>query len=368
MGAKQAKGDILFFLNPDTRLENNVIDILVTFLEQHPKAGMVSPLHLNDKKDIYPLQGAQELTPKRAIFSLSFIQKIFPHNPIANAYWNKDWDKKDIREVAVVPGSAFMIKKVLFEKLGEFDQNYFLFFEEHDLGNRTKRAGYKNYMIPQAQLIHIWGKSTEKSDKNIQKIFQQSRLYYFKKFYSLPIALFTEGVLRISKETLFIFFILLFTAFVLFYQLHTRMIFIGDVAWFYLSARDMVLQGNIPLVGIASSHPWIHQGAFWTYILAFALWVGRFNPLSGGYAVGIIGIITVVTLYFCVKRIFGIIPAFFSTVFYATSPLVIINARLPYHTAPIPFFVILYFYALCNWVSGKPYFFCSGNFFSCSFI
>jgi GT2 family glycosyltransferase len=362
-GAMQAKGEFLFFLNPDTRLENTVVDTLAKFLKQNPKAGMVAPLHLDDKKNVYPLQGAQELTPKRAIFSLSFIQKLIPNNHIANQYWNKDWDKKDIREVDIVPGSAFMIRNVLFKKLGGFDENYFLFFEEHDLGNRVKKVGYKNYMIPQAQLIHSWGKSTEKSDKNIQKIFQESRFYYFKKFYGLSTALFTEAIVRFSKETLFVIGILLVAAFLLLYQLQTRMIFIGDVAWFYISARDMLVQGNIPLVGIASSHPWIHQGAFWTYIVAVALWVGRFNPLAGGYAAAVIGVITVFTLYYCVKRVFGTTPALFSMAFYATSPLVVINARMPYHTAPIPLFVILYFYALTSWLKGKPYFFPLGIFF-----
>src|SRR5205085_6417561 len=52
---------------------------------------------------------------------------------------------------------------------------------------------------------------------------------------------------------------------------------------FYLSARDMLTQGTVPLVGIPSSRPWLHQGPWWTYILAISLWMGNFHPLAGVY-------------------------------------------------------------------------------------
>lgn len=363
VGGKYAKGTFLFFLNPDTIFDTPVVDQLVEFLEKHNKVGIVAPLLLDKNKKPYPLQGAQELTPKRAIFSLSFLQKLLPKNRIANAYWNKDWDKKDTREVDVVPGSAFLIRKNLFEKLGGFDEKYFLYFEEHDLCNRVKAEGYASVMIPGAKIIHFWGESTKRSEKNIKEIFQKSRFYYFRKFYGLPSALLTEGVLRFSKETIILSIILGIALFLRFYRLDTLMLFIGDFAWFYFSARDWLLSGHMPLVGIASSHPWIHQGAFWTYLLSIALLVGNFNPLSGGYLAAIIGVLTVIVLYYSTEKMFGIKIALFASAFFATSPLVVIGSRLPYHTAPIPLFVMLYIYSLYQWMRGNHYCFPLALFF-----
>lgn len=363
LGASYARGSYLFFLNPDTFFEGNVIDILTDFLEANKDTAIVAPLLLDEKKRPYPLQGAQELTPKRAVFSLSFLQKLFPKNTIANEYWNKDWDKKTIRDVDVVPGSAFMIRKDFFKKLKGFDEHYFLYFEEHDLCNRVKKIGRKMVMLPKAQVIHTWGESTKNSSLNIKKVFQKSRFYYFRKFYGMPKALAIEIVLRLSKVTIFIFAILCIAGFLRFYKVGEFLPFFGDIAWFYLSAQQMVYTGIIPFIGIASSHPWIHQGAYWTYLLAPALVLGNFSPLSGGYLAGGIGVLTVLILYLCVKQMFSTKIAIFTTAFFATSPLVVISSRMPYHTGPIALFVILYIYSLYKWIQGNSYYFPLSLFF-----
>lgn len=135
------------------------------------------------------------------------------------------------------------------------------------------------------------------------------------------------------------------------------MMFIGDQGWFYLSARDMILTGNIPLVGPETSHPWIHHGPLWTYVLAIILWIFNFNPIPPAYFIAVLGVVTVWLLYkvssgMFTKRI-GLIASFL----YATSPLIVLNARIPYHTSPIPFFAILLFYSVYKWIKGNVYFF-----------
>lgn len=151
--------------------------------------------------------------------------------------------------------------------------------------------------------------------------------------------------------------ILFVGGFLLFYRLSELMIFIGDQGWFYLSARDMLITGKVPLVGIASSHPWLHQGPLWTYFLAFILWVGNFNPLVPGFVAASIGLVTIWFIYFVGKRCFSERVGLLAALLYATSPLVIIHARIPYHTTPIPFFVLLWFWAMYQWAKGKLFYF-----------
>lgn len=152
--------------------------------------------------------------------------------------------------------------------------------------------------------------------------------------------------------------LILFLAAVLrFYRLPELMPFIGDIGWFYLSARDLIINGNIPLVGITSSHTWLHQGPWWTYLLSLVLWISNFNPVSGAYFIVILGILSVYFMYklgsiFFSQRI-GLIAAFL----YATSPLIIIHSRYPYHTSPIPLFVIFIMLFVYKWLQGQVVYF-----------
>lgn len=146
------------------------------------------------------------------------------------------------------------------------------------------------------------------------------------------------------------FLCVLFGGFLSFYRLWELMPFIGDQGWFYLSARDLLLTGKIPLVGIASSHPWLHQGALWTYMLAISLWLFAYSPFAGAYLSIAFGLVTVLGIYKIGSKMFsenvGLIAAFL----YATSPLAILHARMPYHTSPIPFFALLWFWLVYQWV------------------
>ncbi|MBA3723792.1 MAG: glycosyltransferase family 39 protein [Candidatus Levybacteria bacterium] len=156
-----------------------------------------------------------------------------------------------------------------------------------------------------------------------------------------------------TKLTYLIIIIVSISAGLLFYQLSELMQFFGDQGWYYLSARDMVLTGNIPTVGIASSHPWLHQGAYWTYILAAIFSVTNFSPIAPGYFTAGIGVITVLLMYVIGKRMFSPTVGLLAAFLYATSPLITIHARAPYHTSLIPLVTLFFIYSLYRWLSGK---------------
>lgn len=151
--------------------------------------------------------------------------------------------------------------------------------------------------------------------------------------------------------------ILIVGLFLRFHRLDELMQFIPDQGWFYLSARDMILTGEIPLVGPQTSHPWIHHGALWTYVLGIILWVFNFNPIAPAYFIAILGVLTIFLFYITLKSMFNQKVAFLGSILYSTSPLVVMNARMPYHTSLIPFFVILLFFLTYKWIKGNVWFF-----------
>ncbi len=146
--------------------------------------------------------------------------------------------------------------------------------------------------------------------------------------------------------------ILVIAAFLRFYLLDQVMSFIGDQGWFYISARDMLLTGSIPLVGITSSHTWLHQGPLWTYMLAGVLWVGHFNPVAGAYLTAAIGVLTVWLVYKIGSEIFTTRVGLIAAMIYAASPLVLISDQMAYHTSPISTLTLLLFYVLYKWING----------------
>ena len=355
MGAGHAKGEYLFFLNPDTEIYPGTIDNLVQFLQKKKDAAIVAPLLLGTDGKAYQ-QGTLTLNPLRAIFSLSIFHKLFPNNATARQYFLAGWDRKSVKEVDVAPGTAFMIRKDLFEKLGGFDEKFFLFFEEFDLCKRIKEAGYKIFIYPKAIVVHAWGVST-KQRSDINQIFENSRFYYFRKHFGLFSALLTESILRFSKYTALLIGTLLIGTFLRIHHLEQSMPFIGDQGWYYLSARDMVQTGSIPLVGIASSHPWLHQGALWTYLLAGGFWLFGFSPFVGAWISIFLGMLGVMGMYRLGSEMFSKRVGLIAAALFAVSPLVIVSDRMPYHTSPIPLFTILFIYSLHKWVKGNARYF-----------
>ncbi|MEK7502576.1 MAG: glycosyltransferase, partial [Patescibacteria group bacterium] len=356
LGAKYAGGEYLFFLNPDTVLFKDTIKELFNFISKKNNVGAVSPLLVKTDGTPQDVIGSQFPTPLRAVFSLSLIHKFFPNNTIANKFFLKKLKKDKPFAVDVFPGTGFMIKKQMFEEVGGFDENYFLFYEEADLAKQLTEKGYKNYIVPEAKIIHIGGASTKKRN-DINRIFAKSRFYYFKKWHGFFPALFLELFLRFKKEYIFLGLIFLLALFLRVYKLDSTMTFIGDQGWFYLSARDAVLNKEIPLVGITSSHTWLHQGPYWTYIVAFLFWIFNFNPMVPAYFTAFLGALTIWLIYKVSKELFLEKFGLISAAIYATSPLIIANDRFAYHTSPIPFFTLIFIFCVYKWTKGNYIFF-----------
>jgi len=355
IAAKHAKGEYLFFLNPDTKIYPHTLDNLISFLKKNKDVAIVAPLLLGVDEKPYQ-QGALTLTPLRALFALSFINKLFPDNPVSRKYFLAGWDRTSQTEVDVAPGTAFVISKKLFTQIGGFDENFFLFFEEFDLCKRVRELGYKIVIIPDSRVIHFWGKSTKKRN-DTQKIYRESRSYYFKKHFGFLTAFFLNIFLSLNKTTLLLAIIILLGFFLRFYLIGQTMHFISEQGWFYLSARDAIVSGKIPLVGMQSSREWLHQGAYWTYLLIPIFWLFGFNPLNGVYISIFLDVLAIYFIYKLGATMFSNRVGLISAILYSTSPFVIFIARMPYHTSPIPLLAILFIYCLYQWVRGVMIFF-----------
>ncbi len=145
--------------------------------------------------------------------------------------------------------------------------------------------------------------------------------------------------------------------FLRFSNISNSMQFIGDQGWFYLSARDLLTKGEFPLVGITTSHTWLHQGPLWTYMLSVVLFFFNFNPVSGAYLTAAFGVLTTVLIYKIGSELFSKNVGLMAAALYAVSPLIVFFDRMPFDPAPIPLFTLLYFYCIYKWLKGQALYF-----------
>jgi len=215
LGVKYSKGKHLLILNPDTRCQKDTINELLGFLEKNKTTAIAAPKLIDPKGNVLRLAYGK-LTPTGGVFALSILNKIFPNN-----IFTRDYRKEKVlfsvnpSLIDAAPGSAFVIRKTIFEEIGGFDENIFLYFEEHDLGIRIQKLGYSIYLIQSALVIHEWH-SKKNSSQTLKYHFLKSRYYYFKKHYGLFSALVVELFARISKIHLLLF--ILFLILILFYN------------------------------------------------------------------------------------------------------------------------------------------------------
>ncbi|NVM03513.1 MAG: glycosyltransferase family 2 protein, partial [Candidatus Helarchaeota archaeon] len=93
----------------------------------------------------------------------------------------KDRDQFDkVDEVISVSGALFASKREIFEKIGLFDENFFLYFEETEMHIRARRAGYKIVYTPYSRITHYLGKSPKRKGE-VKRWFKESENYFNKK-------------------------------------------------------------------------------------------------------------------------------------------------------------------------------------------
>jgi hypothetical protein len=167
-----------FFLNNDTLLINNVIDILFNTMELNKDIGLLSP-QLYDKDQNFSTTFREFPTVSEKYFGKGFA-KLLTTKKVYNS--KKTYNK--VIDVGIVSGASMFFRKDIYNKIGGFDKNFFLYCEEEDLSKRVHTIGYRVCLQPQAKLIHLAGKST-KRNYDIEKEFIISYFYLLDKHYDI---------------------------------------------------------------------------------------------------------------------------------------------------------------------------------------
>jgi len=185
IGVRGSKGEFLFFLNPDTVLLNDCIGIFHRFLSSDSRTGRAAACGGNlVNADGSPASAWGNLPTLKLLFSDLGFRKLY-----RSYYDNRlaTYGYCDFNESRVVPyisGADLFIRKDIFLKMGGFDERYFMYYEDADLGYKLKRAGSLTYLLPDAKILHHESRSTRNnSGFNYRKyeLLEKSKYLYFKK-------------------------------------------------------------------------------------------------------------------------------------------------------------------------------------------
>lgn len=196
-GAQLARGELLLFCNPDVRWLSPVADRLADFMDTTPACGAAAA------RLVYPDRSFQPSCRRFPTFTNIWFSRGSPLSRICRVagrrfeYTLPDYDQPT--PVDSASGTCLLVRKATFDKLGGFDERFFMFAEDTDLCRRLANEGSQTWFIPTATAIHHWGGSSHDlrtvSGHHIRSISR-----YFQKHY--PRALIRNFLLRVSLAML----------------------------------------------------------------------------------------------------------------------------------------------------------------------
>ncbi len=182
-GLQTAKGKYILFLNPDTIVPEDCFRKCISFLEANKETGALgikmldgSGKFLKESKRAFP-------APATSLYKLFGLARLFPHSKIFSRYHLGHLNENENNEVDVLAGAFMMIKKEVLDKVGSFDETFFMYGEDVDLSYRIQKAGYKNYYFAESSIIHFKGESTRKGSMNYVKMFYNAMSIFVRKHY-----------------------------------------------------------------------------------------------------------------------------------------------------------------------------------------
>jgi GT2 family glycosyltransferase len=192
LGIATATGRHILLLNPDTVVLNNALTVMVAYLDAHIDAGALGPQLLNADGSV---QSSRRRFPtlSTGLVESTWLEPFAPRSILQN-YYAQDMADDDTLDVDWVTGAALMVPRRVIDHVGPLDEGYFMYSEELDWCRRIKDAGWRVVYLPEAQIIHHVGKSSEQAVTARHINFQQSKLRYFRKHHGRLAA----GLLRAS--------------------------------------------------------------------------------------------------------------------------------------------------------------------------
>ena len=171
---RQAQGEYILLLNPDTVVAEETLKGVIDFMDQHPKVGGAGVRMHNADGTLAPESRRAIPTPFVAARKMLGFTKRYYMSYLS-------WDAP--AQIEVVSGAFMLLRHKAIYEVGMLDEDFFMYGEDIDLSYRLLQGGWQNWYLPY-DIVHYKGQSTSKSDFRYVHVFYQAMLIFFHKHYS----------------------------------------------------------------------------------------------------------------------------------------------------------------------------------------
>ena len=149
MGILQASGEYLLFLNPDVVVKKDTIKVVLSYLGRNKDVGIVSCRLCNE-------EGTLQYSCRRFPGLMTqLVKRFFPNSKIVIDYLMVNSDHFKIMDVDWLLGAFLFVRRKVFDDVGLFDENFFLYFEDVDFCYRAKKNGWRVVYYPLSVATHM---------------------------------------------------------------------------------------------------------------------------------------------------------------------------------------------------------------------
>lgn len=184
IGLKQATGKYLLLINPDTIVAEDTFEKMICFFESNKTVGLAGCKILNPDGTFQLACRRSFPGPWTSFTKVTGLSSLFPGSKIFARYNLTYLDENQTYEVDAISGSFMMMKREVYEKVGGFDEQFFMYGEDLDLCYRIQKAGYKVFYVHSTQIIHYKGESAKRSSFDETKVFYNAMHLFVKKHLS----------------------------------------------------------------------------------------------------------------------------------------------------------------------------------------
>lgn len=185
----------LLVCNPDSELNAAAVSALAV-ASRPEKVGVVGPRILEVDGSVYP--SARSIPSIRNGIGHAFFANIWQSNPWTKKYLSEAHLQNTTVPTGWVSGACLAIKKELFTQVNGFDDHYFMYFEDVDLGYRLGKLGFTNLYLPGVSITHIGGESTKAIKKTMLRIHHESAMRFIQVKYKGALWAPLRGIIRLG--------------------------------------------------------------------------------------------------------------------------------------------------------------------------
>ncbi len=182
--------------NPDSKISLETVAYLRDLLESDFLIGVAGPKILNEDGSAYP--SGRAIPSLRNGIGHALFANIWPSNPWTKRYHSQAYLQNTTTPAGWVSGSCMAMRTETFRKLGGFDDGYFMYMEDVDMGYRLGKLGYRVLYVPEVSITHIGGESTKVVKKDMLIIHHDSAMRFIRKKYSGILWAPVRGVIRLG--------------------------------------------------------------------------------------------------------------------------------------------------------------------------